>query len=175
MGLCYSINRQYHYLKKSGDASKRTFKDQSRLVRLQQIFDGDTYRIITKLNPSEPLQQYSLRLAGLDTPEMKPALSDPMRDLHKAAAICVRDQLQALYPIGTIFIADFDSEDKYGRLLGRLWTIKKQFLGLGRLCKDKDVYQLILERGWGIPYNGGKKVAFTHQQLSKILNYHQQD
>jgi len=171
MGLCFSINRQYYYLKRyANNVSKRTFKAQTLLVRLHQIVDGDTFHIITKLNSNEPLHQYSLRLIGLDTPEMKPHLSNPMHDLHREAAIYVRDQLRALYPVGTIFIVDFDNEDKYGRLLGKIWTIKRGFLGLGRLCKDKDVCQLILARGWAIAYNGGKKVEFTQQQLLKIIN-----
>lgn len=42
---------------------------------------------------------------------------------------------------------DFDNEDKYGRLLGRIWTIKRGFLGLGQVCKDQDLCQLILDRG----------------------------
>jgi len=170
MGLCYSINRQYHLLKAhTRDVPIRTFRAQTRLVRLHQIIDGDTFRVITNLNDNEPFQQYSLRLSGLDTPEMRPRLSNPMRDMHKKAAIHVRDQLQTLYPTGTIFIVDFNNEDKYGRLLGQIWTTKRMYRGLGKVCKDQDVCKLILDRGWALPYKGGKKSEFTQPQLFKIL------
>lgn len=62
----------------------------------RQIVDGDTFHVITKLNSKEPLHQYSLRLIGMDAPEMKPHLSNPMHDLQREAAIYVRDQLRAL-------------------------------------------------------------------------------
>lgn len=162
MGLCYSINREFYLLqRKSNDNKKRTFKGLTRLVRLVEIYDGDTFKIITRLCPQEPLFQYSLRLSGIDAPEIKPKANTPDLNIHKKAGIAVRDKLRQLYPIGTIFIVDFEEEDKYGRLLGTVWTVTKSPFGLGPARKYDNVCQLILNNGWAMPYNGGKKTNFS--------------
>ena len=98
MGLCFSINRTYRKLENCGVVDKRTFKNVTRLVRLVDIYDGDTFKVITRLSSKEPTYEYSLRLAGIDAPEMKPLLTDPDRDLHKRAAINVRDILRKRFP-----------------------------------------------------------------------------
>lgn len=163
MGLCLSINREFRYLvRHNGEVKKRTFQGHTRLVRLVEIYDGDTFKIQTRLDTKEPLFQYSLRLAGLDAPEMKPLMSVPDRDLHKKAATAVRDQLRQLYSPGTIFLVDFDREDKYGRLLGTIWTVKNSLFGTR---KSVNVCQMILRRGWALPYDGNKKTEFNKEML----------
>ena len=52
---------------------------------------------MTKLNKDEPYYQYQLRLAGLDAPELKPALSIPYRELHVLAGQRVRDVIKGKY------------------------------------------------------------------------------
>lgn len=157
MGLCYSLNREAYRLRSCMPAEKRTFQGETKLCKLKSIYDGDTFRIITRLNSKEPFYDYSIRLTGIDAPEMKPLLSDPDRDLHKQAATAVRDFLRDKYPPGTLFLVDFDREDKYGRLLGRIWTTRRRFFGLGKLGKHQDLCQWMIDQGLVMEYSGQSK------------------
>lgn len=169
MGLAFSLNRQRRSLESvSLDTEKRTFEGTSRLVKLVKIYDGDTFTVITRLTNSEPWYRYQLRLSGIDTPELKPTMSTPHRTEHIEAGEKVRDVLKGLYPNGTIFLVDFEKEDKYGRLLGTVWTTKKRFFGLGKVRKDRNVCNWLLFKAYALPYDGGSKVDFTLDQLNRI-------
>lgn len=170
MGLCYSLNREARRLRQGTDvAQKRSFQGETRLCKLQSIYDGDTFRVITRLNSKEPFYNYSIRLAGIDAPEMKPPMSDPIRNLHKQAAVAVRDLLRDKYPPGSLFLVDFDREDKYGRLLGRIWTTRRSFFGLGRLHKDKDLCQWMIDKGLVVEYGGQSKQPWTEALFKQII------
>lgn len=169
MGLCFSINREYRKLRKIDGVEKRTFNGITRLAKLTSIYDGDTFKMITRIDHKEPFYEYSIRLTDIDTPEIKPSLSMVNRDLHKQAAVRVRDILRGFYPEGTIFLVDFKKEDKYGRLLGTIWTTKKRFFGLGKPCKDLNLSDWLLKNNLALQYGGDTKSDFTTQDLHGIL------
>lgn len=170
MGLCYSINREFRRITKvNGKITKRTFKGLTKLVRLVDIYDGDTFKVVTCINKNEPYFEYSLRLSGFDTPEIKPLLKEPNRELHKAAGLAVRDRLKDLYSPGYVFLVDFEREDKYGRLLGTVYTTKRGCFGLGPVRKDKNLCQWIIDQKWGLPYGGQKKQEFSKEYLEDIM------
>ena len=63
-------------------------------AKIVDVYDGDTVTIIifNKLG----FEKHKLRLYGIDTPEMKPPLSDPNRDKVKEKAIASKNKLSEL-------------------------------------------------------------------------------
>jgi endonuclease YncB( thermonuclease family) len=136
-------------------AEKRTFNGKTRFVKVSSVYDGDTVNIITNLTPTEPFYEYALRLHGIDTPELKPALALTHREAHILAAQKARDALKTLV-LNKLCLVDFTKEDKYGRLLGTLWTLQSD-----TQTKNINVNQWLLENRFALPYTGkGPKPVF---------------
>jgi micrococcal nuclease len=97
---------------------------------LRAVYDGDTVTLDIDLGFRQWMLGRSVRLAGLDAPELRGATRE--------AGIAARDFLRAACPLGTDLILESlrDRTEKYGRLLGRL------HLADGRCLND-----LLLERG----------------------------
>lgn len=151
MGACFSRPKL-----KYGAAEKRTFHGKTRPVKVISVYDGDTIQIITNLSQHEPLYEYSLRLYGIDTPELKPSLTLNHREAHVLAAQKARDALKNLV-MDKMCVVEFTKEDKYGRLLGTLWTLQKN----GR-TKNINVNQWLLDNSFAKPYTGkGPKPVFS--------------
>jgi micrococcal nuclease len=162
------MNREYTLLKRCQDQPRRTFQGKKRLAKLISIYDGDTFTIVTRLSPKEPFCEYSIRLSGIDTPEIRH--SDP---LHKQAGHIVRDVLRDIYPIGTIFLVQFEHEDKYGRLLGTLWTCKKTWFRSIR--PDRNICQWLVDQNLAVLYDGGTKANFSKEFLDNVCKYKKTD
>ena len=114
--------------------------------RCISVYDGDTLHagFLVKKHPF----QFTIRLNGIDTPEMR------TKNLkEKDMAIAARDHLRSLILDKVVYfmIHDFD---KYGRLLADIYITDKE---------SKSVTDMMLEAGHGYSYNGGKKtkVNFT--------------
>ncbi len=149
---------------------RRSYASVCTYAKLVQIYDGDTFTIITRLHPSEPYASYQLRLAGLDAPELKPNYKTPDRELHKKAGFHVRDELRTVFPIGSVLWIEFDKEEKYGRLLGTVWYNPKwwEFWRSGI-----NINQWLLEHDFAVPYDGKRKYVFTTHHLKSILSSNQ--
>ncbi len=174
MGTCHSINKQYSKLQHATEAQHRTFQGLTRLAKITHIYDGDTATIITNLTDEEPYYEYSLQLDGIDAPEIKPSLGVSYRKLHIDAAHRVRDILreQLLDQHGGIVYVDFVKEEKYGRLLGTVWTVKRKKLfhvPYGAWRKDANVNLWLINNKLVLPYNGGTKSEFREQFLDDIV------
>ena len=76
------------------------------------IYDGDTIRVDIDLGFSIWMKNESIRLYGLDAPEI--------RGSERSSGLITRDELIKLIPIGsTITLKTIkDSKEKYGRYLG---------------------------------------------------------
>jgi endonuclease YncB( thermonuclease family) len=152
----------YRATRRAAPPSKRTFAGCTRYARVISVYDGDTITVATRLHRSEPFCRYSVRLAGVDTPEVRTADA-----LHKDAGLAVRDRLRALLPSGTVIIVDFDSEDKYGRLLGTAHTVVGGWVRGRR--RGTNVSRWLLDHGFALPYDGGTKGEFTREMLQGIV------
>jgi endonuclease YncB( thermonuclease family) len=164
MGAIYSYNK----LIRCSNFNKRTFKNSSRMAKIIRIYDGDTFFMLTNLTDSEPYYEYSVRLKGLDTPEVRPSKNTLHYELHKEAGESVRDTLNYLIRQNSIFIIDFDKEDKYGRLLGTLYTAKRTWFL--RYKKYINLNQWIIDNELALPYDGKTKLEFDEEFLKKCKN-----
>ena len=130
---------------------KVPFQNEIIYARIEEIYDGDTVKIIILLGDF-PVK-FSLRILGIDTPEIK-RCEGKLPEEHDAA-IRVRDYIRELFPknIAKVCIHDWD---KYGgRVLGDLF-----------LTTGENISELLIKGGWGRPYHGDKKKLWTLGELT---------
>ena len=156
-----TIEDQYRVLSHCDKVKRRTFNGLIRLVKLVSVYDGDTFKVVTSLSCKEECAEYTLRLSGIDTPELRPIETTPHRELHKTAGLAVRDMLKKIFPVGTVFSVVFDQEDKYGRLLGTVWTT-----GDNSYC----VNRWMINNDYALPYDGGTKRVFSEEFLKAVCS-----
>lgn len=107
-----------------------------------KVYDGDTITIASKLPyDSSPLYRLSVRLNGIDTPEIK---GKGVSDEEKNTAIIVRDFLSNLLLNKYVRLENIQSE-KYGRILADVY--------IGEI----NVNELLLKERYAVKYDGGTK------------------
>ncbi|MEO0236739.1 MAG: thermonuclease family protein [candidate division WOR-3 bacterium] len=147
------------------DIEKFTFNGLLTKAKVIDVYDGDTLTIVFYYN-NQPIKD-SFRMYGYDAPEMKPPKTLKNRELHIKAATHVRDYLRNKL-LGKIVWVKFCQEEKYGRLMGILYFIspthENYFNG-----EEININQLIIQKGYGKEYKGGKKEQFTDDELIAIL------
>lgn len=124
-----------------------TYKDTTifiptiRFVKVIKVYDGDTITVAAKLPfDAAPIYRFSVRLRSIDSPEIKGATKKEC-DL----AIQARDALHTLV-FGQIVELRNNGKEKYGRLLADVYY------------KELHVNQWMVENGYAVWYDGGKKV-----------------
>ena len=122
-------------------------------AKVTDIYDGDT---ITVVIFDHEYKKLKLRLAGLDTPEIKPFLSIPNRDLHIECAKIVKTNVANII-LDKIIDLELKGEDKYGRLLGYVYYNKK--------C----INDMLIDKGYALPYDGKTKTEFSYYFLQNII------
>lgn len=105
-----------------------------------KVYDGDTITIASKLPYDEsPLYRLSVRLNGIDTPEIKGKTAD-----EKQVAKEARDALSGLILNRQIRLENVESE-KYGRILADV------YLG------DLHINKWLIDNRYAVAYSGGTK------------------
>jgi endonuclease YncB( thermonuclease family) len=105
-----------------------------------KVYDGDTITIASKLPyDASPLYRLSVRLNGIDTPEIKGKTAD-----EKQAAKEARDALSELIMNKQIRLENVESE-KYGRILADV------YLG------DLHINKWLIDNRYAVAYSGGTK------------------
>lgn len=108
--------------------------------RVIKVYDGDTITIATKLPyVDSPLYRISVRLSGIDTPELR--TSD---ESEKSLALLARDSLSDLILNEWVTLQNTDM-DKYGRLLADV------YIG------ETHINKWMIEQRFAVPYDGGTK------------------
>lgn len=108
--------------------------------RVIKVYDGDTITIASKMPFADsPLYRLSVRLNGIDTPEIKGKTED-----EKTAAKQVRDVLSTLILNKYITLANVQTE-KYGRILADVYV--------GGL----HVNEWLVSEKYAVKYDGGTK------------------
>lgn len=102
-----------------------------------KVYDGDTITVVAKLKlDGSPYYKFSVRLNGIDTPEMR----GPDRD----KAVLARDALSSLVLHKIVRLENVKTE-KYGRLLADIYV------------DEIHVNSWLIQEGYAKPYFGGKK------------------
>ena len=108
--------------------------------RVIKVYDGDTITIAAKLPfDDSPLYRLSVRLNGIDTPEIKGKTED-----EKIAAKQVKDALSVLILNKRVNLKNIQTE-KYGRILADVY--------IGEL----HINQWLITEKYAVKYDGGTK------------------
>jgi endonuclease YncB( thermonuclease family) len=107
-----------------------------------KVYDGDTITIASKLPyPESPLYRLSVRLNGIDTPEIKGSNDD-----EKQAAKNARDAVSSIIMQKQIRLENVQSE-KYGRILADVYY------------GDLHLNKWLIDNRYAVAYDGGTKIA----------------
>jgi micrococcal nuclease len=107
-----------------------------------KVYDADTITIASKLPyDASPLYRLSVRLNGIDTPEIK---GKGVSDEEKEAAILARDFVSNLVLHKHVRLENIESE-KYGRILADV------YIG------DIHLNELLISERYAVRYDGGTK------------------
>ena len=108
--------------------------------RVVKIYDGDTITIASRLPyRGSPLYRFSVRLSGIDCPEIK-----GKTEFEKTLAKKARDSLHEKI-FGKIVRLKYVRSEKYGRLLAEVYL------------EDLHLNKWMLENNYAVPYQGGTK------------------
>jgi|PlaIllAssembly_1097288.scaffolds.fasta_scaffold00001_23 endonuclease YncB( thermonuclease family) len=109
-------------------------------IKVVGVIDGDTLRAEMAGMPS-PLNRVSIRISGIDTPEMK-GQCDSEKEKARAAKNFLSKKLSSTRAV-TFGALDWD---KYGgRILAEVYF------------DGQDVGQMMIDSGYATPFRGGKK------------------
>ncbi len=105
-----------------------------------KVYDGDTITIAARLPyDASPVYRLSVRLNGIDTPEIKSKNAE-----EKQVAKQARDYLASLILYQTVSLRNVQTE-KYGRILADVY--------LGEVCLN----ERMVEQRFAVRYDGGTK------------------
>ena len=134
---------QLQYLENIEYKNTTIFIPQIEYGKVIKVYDGDTITIAAKLDfhtESAPVYRFSVRLNGIDTPEMKGG------SVHeKELAIIARDALSAKV-MGKIVNLRNTTLEKYGRLLSDVFL------------EDENINEWMISQKYAVAYDGGKKI-----------------
>lgn len=123
--------------------------------RVIKVYDADTITIASKLPYEEsPMYRLSVRLNGIDTPEMK---GKGVSDEEKEAAKVARDFVANLVLNKFVRLENIASE-KYGRILADVYV------------GDIHLNELLLKERYAVKYDGGTKVKPTSWLKYRLTN-----
>jgi micrococcal nuclease len=143
MGNCLTVYPESKYLPQEIDPKKiDNFIPPVNSGRVIKVYDGDTITIASKLPglKKSPIYKFSVRLNGIDTPEMRGKNDDEKEMAHKA-----RDALSARIFGKDVFLKNVQTE-KYGRLLCDVYL------------EAENLNLWMIEKRYAMPYDGGTKV-----------------
>tara|TARA_E500000178_G_C16993941_1_gene742207 strand:- start:1440 stop:1868 length:429 start_codon:yes stop_codon:yes gene_type:complete len=109
-----------------------------------KVYDGDTITVATFLNNDKQCYRFSVRLNGIDSPEIK-----SKNENEKKAAQLSRDKLSEQI-LNKIIVLKNISIEKYGRLLADV------------LYNNTNMNKWMLDNKYAISYDGGKKTPFEN-------------
>ncbi len=105
-----------------------------------KVYDGDTITVASKMPWSEsPLYRFSVRLNGIDTPEIK-----GKDEAEKRIAVKARDALGEKILQKQLMLKNVTTE-KYGRLLADVY------------CNGVHLNKWMIDQRYAVEYDGGTK------------------
>ena len=140
MGICISKNTIDKCILEAEYKTTQPFNFPISIGKVIKVYDGDTITIAAKLPMlNSPLYRFSVRLNGIDTPEIKSANDD-----EKNAAMEVKNTLTTMLLNKKVVLKNLQNE-KYGRILADVY--------LDDLC----INEWLLSERLAVKYDGGTK------------------
>ncbi len=114
-------------------------------VTLDRVIDGDTIKVSSiDLGFSVFLQNRSIRISGIDTPESRINIKKyPERAKEKELGLLAKAKLKE-WLVGKVTIKSY-GPDKYGRILADVF------------CEQGNIADLLKKENLAVEYDGGKK------------------
>ena len=111
--------------------------------RVIKVYDGDTITVASKIPnlKNSQIYKFSVRLNGIDTPEIKGSNED-----QKNIAIKARDALNEKIMHKDVYLKNTKTE-KYGRLLCDVYL------------ENENLNQWMLDQRFAVKYDGGTKIC----------------
>ena len=126
--------------------------------KVVKVYDGDTITVATPLdNTRAPIYRFSVRLRGIDSPEIRGSSLEEKQKAQKA-----RDALSAKVLNQMVFLQNIDTE-KYGRVLADVFL---EGSGSSKV-ENQSISEWMLENHYAVAYDGGAKAGFTSSLQEK--------
>lgn len=119
-------------------------------ARIIKVYDGDTCTALVTVGTE--IIKIRLRLAGIDTPELKDEPGHKRSRKERELAEAAQRRLAELV-LEKIILIEIKSWDKYG---GRV--VADLYINVD--SKEENVSNILLNEGYAHVYNGGKKPAW---------------
>lgn len=139
----------------------RVFVPNLSTVKVVKVYDGDTVTVAGQIRAMDGFYKFSVRLRGIDCPEIRPKKVGNWKD-EKIAALEVRDCLAK--KINGLLVELRNVEyDKYGRLLAHVYL------------DDECISDWLVANRMAVEYNGGTKkspknwLTYMHPSGNRII------
>ena len=140
---CFTNSNQYKYetteLNNANWDNTPSFSPDVKYGKVIKVYDGDTITIASKPYKDYPIYRFSVRLNGIDTPELK-----TKNENEKKHAIIARDALHERI-FGKYVELKNVSYEKYGRLLADVYL------------DDENLNDWLIMNNFATKYDGGTK------------------
>jgi endonuclease YncB( thermonuclease family) len=132
------------------------------VVAKNEVHDGDTFNVV--FFHRKQLTKFTVRLLGIDCPEMAPPKKNDDREEEITEAIKSRDKLISLIANDKQLVyVKFDKWDKFGgRYLASVYLSKRD------MDKNISVSDIMIKGNYGVKYNGEKKIKRNYKE--KIIH-----
>lgn len=170
MGSCFSNE----LLNSTNDTPEYSFENTWFIGKCVRVYDGDTIFLSVFLadkgkDKLEP-RKIRIRCYGYDSPEMKPLLTTPNRELVIRDAIKAKDYVERRI-LNKLVVFHCKGFDKYGRFLGDIYYSEHPTLDVSCVgclpkvvdkdwARDNELFYLnkeMIDGGFGKEYFGGTK------------------
>lgn len=138
--LIQTIEAAREYYKDYNWDNSKPFVPDVKLGKVIKVYDGDSITIATQTYLHYPVYRFSVRLNGIDTPEIRTSNENEKMHGYKAKNALSEKILNKI-----VVLKNLDSE-KYGRLLADVYL------------NDENVNQWMIDEGYAVKYDGGTKV-----------------
>lgn len=162
-----------------------SLKDKEFYCKVVNVYDADTCRAVFFLNGD--LVKYTIRLKGIDSPEIRPPSSDKYRHFQITAAkqsrnrliqLCTDCELEIESELSKSKIQKLINDnkkiikikceefDKYGRLLASLFTDVDRYSVDEEPVLNKlfNINNKLIDEGFAYEYDGGTKKKFNYEK-----------
>ena len=133
------MNTPEEVFKDSCWSNCQPFQPDLKIGKVIKVYDGDSITIAAKPYENYPIYRFSIRLSGIDTPELR-----TRNENEKKHAIIARDALSEKILDKIVTLKNVESE-KYGRVLADV------YLG------DENINEWLINQNFAVKYDGGTK------------------